>query len=463
MTLLRFEDEDGNARGVLSLLALHTTSLGNKNTLISSDNKGFAAYLFEEEMETDYAEDKTFVAGFGQSEAGDVSPNVFGYPDGVMDYPRMAIIGNKMFEFAKELYTEAEEELNGDIGYRHKYIDMSDIQIDPHWIPDKDKQIGGEFGTCKAAIGISKIAGSTEDGKGIELIKEGLVYDSMSWPRLTLLPEEQKCHKEKVILMPTGRMEPHPWTPNILPIQIARIGKLGLIAVPFECTVMAGRRLKQMIKANLPDLEYLVIAGYANAYAGYTATREEYAAQHYEGASTHFGPFTLNAYRQEFDKLAKAMANGNPVESQVQPPDLSNDQFIHTFGVILDAKPGRTKWGGVLSEPQDFYFRGQTVRVCFVGAHPNNDFKTQDTYLKVEHLLNGQWQVVARDWDPETIFRWKRHGIAESRIWIEWTIPYDTDPGIYRISHFGNRKSRRLFKKSKIKPYSGTTREFEIR
>ncbi len=41
-----------------------------------------------------------------------------------------------------------------------------------------------------------------------------------------------------------------------------------------------------------------MIAGLTNTYSSYITTREEYAAQRYEAASTIFGPSTLDAYIQ---------------------------------------------------------------------------------------------------------------------------------------------------------------------
>jgi len=41
-----------------------------------------------------------------------------------------------------------------------------------------------------------------------------------------------------------------------------------------------------------------VIAGLTNTYSSYVTTYEEYQAQRYEGASTIFGPHTLDAYIQ---------------------------------------------------------------------------------------------------------------------------------------------------------------------
>src|SRR3954454_12149541 len=49
--------------------ATHGTSLTNRNTLISGDNKGYAAWRWE-------SEEPHLVAAFAQSNAGDMSPNV---------------------------------------------------------------------------------------------------------------------------------------------------------------------------------------------------------------------------------------------------------------------------------------------------------------------------------------------------------------------------------------------------
>ena len=42
----------------------------------------------------------------------------------------------------------------------------------------------------------------------------------------------------------------------------------------------------------------IVIAGLTNTYSSYVTTFEEYGVQRYEGASTIFGPHTLDAYIQ---------------------------------------------------------------------------------------------------------------------------------------------------------------------
>jgi len=52
----------------------------------------------------------------------------------------------------------------------------------------------------------------------------------------------------------------------------------------------------------------VVISALANTYIDYVTTPEEYNVQRYEGASTIYGPYTLPAFIQEFNKLAVALA-----------------------------------------------------------------------------------------------------------------------------------------------------------
>ena len=52
----------------------------------------------------------------------------------------------------------------------------------------------------------------------------------------------------------------------------------------------------------------VVIAGLTNTYSSYVTTFEEYAMQRYEGASTIFGPHTLDAYIQVCDAACRASA-----------------------------------------------------------------------------------------------------------------------------------------------------------
>lgn len=52
-------------------------------------------------------------------------------------------------------------------------------------------------------------------------------------------------------------------------------------------------RAKLIKEGILGSDAYVVIAGPANTYSHYVTTREEYAVQRYEGASTIYGPCTF--------------------------------------------------------------------------------------------------------------------------------------------------------------------------
>lgn len=456
MTLLRFQELNGTEVGLLNWFAVHPTNIGNQNRLITSDNKGYAAYWFEKAKNTSYTASKTFVAAFANANEGDVSPNYWGVPDNTHDQERSRIIGDRQYQKAVALYNAATTELTGGVDYRHTYVNFAGRTVDGRWTSGQ-----GTRSTCHAAIGMSMLAGSTEDGPGLSFISEGLKYDGVSWPQITLVPGDQQCHNEKVIAVPTGRMSPYPWTPEVLPVQVVRVGQLAIIAVPFECTTMCGRRLRETVQAALASqgVTDTVIAGLSNAYAGYVATREEYSAQHYEGASTHFGPWTLAAFQQEFNRVAESMRDGTIVGVGPTPRDLKDKQTTLQTGVVFDDKPLFKNFGDVQSDAGSSYSKGQTVSVTFWGGHPKNNLKTQSSFLYVDRNVNGSWQTVAYDWDPETTYKWARDGIANSKVTIKWTIPSNAASGTYRIRHAGHWKSGWT---GAISSYSGTSRSFTV-
>lgn len=134
---------------------------------------------------------------------------------------------------------------------------------------------------------------------------------------------QDDCQVEKPVLLPRGYWG---WVNKEQPVQLMRIGNLALIGIPAEPTTMVGRRLREAVGNELATsgVDTLVVAGLANNYSGYLTTKEEYAQQHYEGASTEFGPYQANAYLQEYVTLAQAMRDGVAVTSDVTPPTALN-------------------------------------------------------------------------------------------------------------------------------------------
>ena len=80
VTQLRIRASNGTDMGAINWFAVHCTSMNNNNSLISSDNKGYASAMFEREMNSAPRDPNVapFVAAFAQSNEGDVSPNTDG-------------------------------------------------------------------------------------------------------------------------------------------------------------------------------------------------------------------------------------------------------------------------------------------------------------------------------------------------------------------------------------------------
>ena len=111
----------------------------------------------------------------------------------------------------------------------------------------------------------------------------------------------------------------------------------------------------------------------------------------------------------------------------------------------------------MITQPSASYRAGDLVSVQFWGAHPNNNYRIQDTFLVVEKLTNGAFVPVARDWDPQTTYQWQRDSVANSKITITWDTT-GAAPGTYRIRHKGDRKP--LI--GAISSYEGVTNTFTL-
>ena len=274
----------------------------------------------------------------------------------------------RQYAKARELYEEATEVLAGEVDYRYTHIDYSNAAIEPRWTGERET-----VNTASSALGLSKFAG-TADGAGVSFLRQGLRRQDLGrvrrwflqlwlgivvklWTMVSLLPTHKHRRRlarrrpwvakqddgqgEKPIALNTGELsggENHhhfvPWTPEILPLQIITIGQLAVIGVPFECTTVAGRRIRKTVADVLqPGVKHVVIAGLANAYGGYCTTREEFAHQNYEGASTEFGPWQLAATQQKLCELATLLVKGS--EEEPPPP-----QPRSMTGAVFELQPG---------------------------------------------------------------------------------------------------------------------------
>ncbi|MEU3718123.1 neutral/alkaline ceramidase [Streptomyces californicus] len=464
MTVLRFR-QGGEDVGAINWFATHNTSITNKNTLISPDNKGYASYAWEHDHEgVRYLDDAPgFVAAFPNTNAGDMSPNLNLKPGSGPtedEFENARIIGERQLDKAREIHRDAKP-VSGGVDSRLAYVDMEDVTVGGAYTPD-----GEEHRTCPAVVGASTLAGSVEDGPAIPLFEEGmrtpiapileaLRVDTPSWLAA--------CQYPKASLIPTGLLsDVHPVTPKRLPLQIMKIGELHLVAAPGEFTISSGLRVRRTVAERLGvPLDRVLLQGYANAYSQYVTTPEEYDTQNYEGGSTLYGRYTLPAYQQEYARIADSLRAGTALDRGTAPPDESGRQFTFQTGVVYDNPPSGRSFGSVLKAPEGSYARGSTATAEFATGHPKNDVRRGSTFLEVQRLENGTWKRVLDDGDWETTYRWTRlNGLTgTSKATITWRIAPGTAPGAYRIVHHGDAKSLL----GKITPFTGATGTFTVR
>ncbi|TMP38427.1 alkaline ceramidase [Pseudoalteromonas rubra] len=491
MTLLKLVKSNGQEIGMINWFGVHNVSSNQSQRLITGDNKGVAAQLFEKQKGANWPLSGQFVAAFANSEEGDVSPNVCGPENGCAgsNEANVTLSANKQYNKALSLYNNATDTLSGALDVRFQYVKLPGLTISGHYTGN------GAQSLCEGAIGFSMTAGATYDGpSGQSGVFEGMTQDNegTSWDRSTVIgavggafkfindfagllgfdknvlgsKTHEVCQYPKPTFLPTQLgAGAHLYT-DTLPFQLFQIGNMALVGIPGEMTTMAARRLRSDLQTALAPrgITTVVFAGLANAYGGYITTKEEYQIQYYEGAHTLFGQHSLAAYRQIFSELANALVNGDALDTGPSPLDWSNKQKVYAIGVVYDDKRLWESFGQTWNDANSSYMRGNTVKVKFRSGHPQNNFKTMSSFMEVQRYENGSWSTVLTDNDLSTKFTWTRDTAADcmacSFAQLEWTIDAAMPTGTYRIKHNGHWKSGWG---GKIKSYSGKSRTFTVK
>ena len=361
MKLLRFDDKDNNPIGSINWFGVHTTSVSSRYKKVCYDNKGYASDFFENYLNQLNPDNNNIVTSFAQDATGDISPNFIWDKKHreyrgkfVDDYESAAYNGSLQFNKAKDIYHSAAKvgkRINGEIDYMLMYADMSDVMIDEFYTGGLKHE-----STSEPAWGMSFLEGTT-DGQGaskifgqairmymgsvrqVEILaarmsknkvrqKKVIDYYNAHHPKVVIINHESgvvagAVHPEKMVV--PGFLDPSikyikfankvgygkktPWVPKILPLQIFIIGQIAIVGIPAEITTVASARLRKTISKVLEErgVSEVIMSPYANSYAGYITTYEEYRLQLYEGGHTLFGKWTLAAYQMKFKALAVEM------------------------------------------------------------------------------------------------------------------------------------------------------------
>ena len=382
MTILRFDSANGAPLGAISWFGVHGCSLHSDNHQIHSDNKGVAAHALERHAAARW-NSPDFQGAFAQTSAGDVTPNfrwirkrrlsVGACEDDLESAQHNGEIQCRQARTLIESCTPAHR-LASTLRSACRYFDYFDLAADT----DLAHGVVGAR-TSSATIGISMAMG-TADGPGPLFRATALTWllnrCCAGYHRLRRLwrgraqvaatsPQGNKFPLMQVGLGRLGkvfglfRQAPPPvpagvdptvahlkdlarrealgdraWTPRVMPLQLFQVGTFAIVAVPFEPTTVAARRIVRIVREALAPLgvTHVVVSGYANAYGGYLTTREEYQVQDYEGASTYTGQWTLAATLTELRRLARDLvANDSPTlgpgASDLRPEPFSAEEL----------------------------------------------------------------------------------------------------------------------------------------
>ncbi|KUF93711.1 Neutral ceramidase [Phytophthora nicotianae] len=467
MRALHFFSSSGKLRGVLAFYPVHPTSLTVENRLISGDNKGYAEFLLEDELDD-------VVVGIGITNAGDVSPNLIDNGDGTFSgegntsIESAEIMGKRQYDTLSSLIKGTSELIQGSVVAKLSYVDFSAVTLDGVTSTSADPYANR---TCPAVIGQNFAAG-TEDGRVLSMFTEGNLKANVLFQTIGGVIKEtpqwiQDCqYVNKVPLLAVGLMEPVPWVPNILPVQVVKIGQFAIAVTTFETTTMAGRRIRNTVKTALAStgVTEVELAAISNAYAQYMTTKEEYLTQNYEGASTLFGPNQLAAVQQELTRVAASVVDPSvPLDVGPTPMQIDRTSLITMqTGVVMDAAPLLRSFSDVRTQPSSSYTVGSVASAIFAGAHPKNALTLVSSFCDVQKLgSNGAYTTVLTDAHWDLRYRWERYLIAESKNTCEWNIRKGgrtSVAGTYRFVHRGYSKNLL----GTLTAYEGTSNTFTV-
>ncbi|KAH8723442.1 neutral ceramidase precursor [Phaeosphaeriaceae sp. PMI808] len=502
MTVMKLtRASDKKSLGVLSWFPVHGTSLLGNQTLVAGDNKGVAAVLFEKDAASLSDAAEGFVAGFSQANVGDTTPNVLGAycEDGSGTECRLNDstcggksqachgrgpffglndggakscyeIGKRQFQGAKSIYGDGGsfKSISGKVRSFHTFVDFSNFSF--------ALKNGTTVRTCPAAMGNAFAAGTTDGPGAFDFTQNdpgspknpfwNVVGSAIAPPSKA----QRDCQYPKPVLLNVGEATvPYQWSPNIVDIQVMRVGQLVIIVTPGEATTMSGRRWREAVhnqieSSGIAKDPIVVLGGPANTYTHYITTEEEYSVQRYEGASTLHGPHTLNAYINStltnLRFLADSATDSPPAGPS--PPDNREKSISLITGVVYDGTGIGRSYGQVTKDISATYARGALVSATFAGANPRNNLRLEGTFTAVEKQnADNTWTQVKNDEDWELVYQWKRIDglLGSSDVTITWDTGLTSPaPGKYRIKYYGDAKAIG----GKITAFQGTSGVFSL-
>ena len=353
--------------GAWSAFANHGTVNRSSFDYYNSDHHATAARVFEAAVRRagHVAPGRPVVNVYGNSDAGDVSSGLTRFGPAVAEQ-----VGRR----------EAAAMLNA---WRRAHLTRRP-RLDLRWTRVCFCGQDTPFGPLAdhAVFGISYLTGS-EEGRGPLFDATGDIYEG----RRLDAPVGAQGVKIEARADTDRTLEP-----TAVPLTAARVGDRLIVTVPGEATAELGRRTRAAAfsAARGGGIGRVVLAGYANEYASYFTTPEEYGAQHYEGGTTVYGPASGPFVTASLAELAGRLAHGRAAPAPFP--------FDATLGLRPTAGPypaGAAR-GRALTQPRATRRLGH-AGFRWRGGESGTDRPLDSPFVTVQRRAGRGWRSMADD------------------------------------------------------------------
>jgi neutral ceramidase len=214
--------------------------------------------------------------------------------------------------------------------------------------------------------------------------------------------------------------------PRVLQIGVLSVGSVLLATVPVEPTTETGALLRErLLERRSADAARALVVALTNGYALYVASEAEYAAQHYEGGATIYGPGSAEMIAHEVGELAATLAAGTP-EVDVGPVSaFSRSPQSHFW-------PARPVPDGLRRESVSARCANDGLSWRWTDLRPGTLLPADGLVAEVQRMTGGAWEPAADDGSPEIRVRALGERGAGYLWEVDWR-PVDLPLGTYRL------------------------------
>jgi neutral ceramidase len=299
MRVIRVETAGSNPSplAVLAFYAVHPTVMNTPTEVYNSDIFGVAASKVERSLERTATGSVLPVVAIFNGPEGDVAANW-----SRRDREDAIEVGTMLADGIMSLIGEPGEDIAGQIAFNFGQTRLSEL--------------------AGPLSGASTLCGAEADWS---FFRDAGFYEGMTQPDPDKQIEGQgvKRHPLEDDVRSNTLKTLYPWIveevmdpPERAPLGVYRIGPVVIGTLPGEFTTILGRRIRNAIAGEAPFAEHVLLVGMANEYLSYFTTEEEYALQHYEGASMMYGPMAGIRIRDELAALAAGLGRSGSREKQ---------------------------------------------------------------------------------------------------------------------------------------------------